>query len=79
MLTNVFRVMVKDPIKENFYEKRKKKKKCLPEFVYIFAGYLILFSTLINAKLMKLGEPMTATGPAFFFLFFWKLQNISLN
>ena len=24
MLTNVFRVMVKDPIKENFYEKKKK-------------------------------------------------------
>ena len=78
MLMNVLKVMVKDPIKENFYEKRK-KKKCLPEFVYIFACYLILFSTLINAKLMKLGEPMTATGPAFFFLFFWKLQNISLN
>ena len=29
MLTNVFRVMVKDPIKENFYEKRKKKNVCL--------------------------------------------------
>ena len=26
MLTNVFKVMVKDPIKENFYKKKEKKK-----------------------------------------------------
>ena len=46
MLTNVFRVMVKDPIKENFYE--KKKKKIMFAWICLYLCRLFNFVFYIN-------------------------------